>query len=208
MIGILPIILGAIATALISVLSLQQSVANRVGDSNDALVASTSFNRDVQSAQEYDNAVDTRCVRVARERADATARTRLGRQLLPQSSGGPAGGYDTVVLLHLDLKCRITQTHTTTYTLTRQVCSFGTSTTPNNTLTLAHDIGSAPTVTIYGPKKRRATSPTSHRTSPPGPRRSVSRRSNSTSRVPRHERIRLLARWSPGRSKSQSSAST
>src|SRR5580704_5900008 len=48
---ILPIILGAIATALISVFSLQNSVSNRVGDSNDALVASASFNRDAQSAE-------------------------------------------------------------------------------------------------------------------------------------------------------------
>ena len=47
---VIPIVIGGIATALISLLSLQNTVNNRVGDSNDALVASTDFNRDVQSA--------------------------------------------------------------------------------------------------------------------------------------------------------------
>ena len=52
-VAILPLVVGGIAVALISVFSLQNSVSNRVSDSNDALVASTVFNRDVQSAQMF-----------------------------------------------------------------------------------------------------------------------------------------------------------
>ena len=47
-IAILPIVVGAIAVALISVFSLQGTVSSRVTDSNDALVASAYFNKDVQ----------------------------------------------------------------------------------------------------------------------------------------------------------------
>jgi prepilin-type N-terminal cleavage/methylation domain-containing protein len=150
-VAILPIIVGAIATALISVLSLQQSVANRVGDSNDAVVASASFNRDVQSAQELTvQSTPAACGSLGTGQSQLLA-LAWGGNALPQSSGGPAGGYDTVVS-YISTSGLNTQTHTTTYSLTRQVCSFGTSTTPSSSLTLAHDIGSSPTVTIYGPK--------------------------------------------------------
>ena len=49
---ILPIVVGAIAVALISVLNLQGGTSNRISDSNDALVNSSVFNKDVESAQE------------------------------------------------------------------------------------------------------------------------------------------------------------
>ncbi len=150
-VAILPIIVGAIATALISVLSLQQSVANRVGDSNDAVVASASFNRDVQSAQELTvQSTPAACGSLGSGQTQLLA-LAWGANSLPLSSGGPVGGYDTVVS-YISTSAFNTQTHTTTYSLTRQVCSFGISTTPSSSLTLAHDIGSSPTVTIYGPK--------------------------------------------------------
>ena len=50
-VAILPIIVGAIAVALISVFSLQGTVSSRVSNSNDELVASAYFNKDVQSAE-------------------------------------------------------------------------------------------------------------------------------------------------------------
>jgi prepilin-type N-terminal cleavage/methylation domain-containing protein len=148
---ILPIILGAIATALISVFSLQNSVSNRVGDSNDALVASASFNRDAQSAEMMTTqATPAACGSLGNAQTQLLA-MEWGANSLPPSSGGPAGGYDTVVS-YISTQGVNPQTHVTSYTLTRQICSFGTSTTPTTTLTLAHDIGSSPTVTIYGPK--------------------------------------------------------
>jgi prepilin-type N-terminal cleavage/methylation domain-containing protein len=47
---VLPIVVGGIAVALISVLSLQGSVSNRISDSADAQVVSSTFNTDVQDA--------------------------------------------------------------------------------------------------------------------------------------------------------------
>lgn len=49
-VAILPIVVGGIAVALISVLTLQGNVSKTVGNSNDELVSSLSFNKDVQSA--------------------------------------------------------------------------------------------------------------------------------------------------------------
>jgi prepilin-type N-terminal cleavage/methylation domain-containing protein len=48
--AVLPIVIGGIAVALVSVFSLQGSVTNRLSDSGDAQVVSASFESDVQSA--------------------------------------------------------------------------------------------------------------------------------------------------------------
>jgi hypothetical protein len=47
---ILPLVIGAVAVALISVFSLQNSVGNRFSDSGDAQVVSSNFESDVQGA--------------------------------------------------------------------------------------------------------------------------------------------------------------
>ncbi len=151
-VAVMPIILGAIATALISLLSLQNNVTNRIGDSNDALIASTDFNRDVQSAQLMTTQSAVACP------TPTTTGTQIlglewGANPTTPASGGPVGGYDTVVS-YVSTAVTDPTTHATTYMLTRQLCSFGTptATTPPVTAnTLAHDTGS-PTVTIYGGK--------------------------------------------------------
>ena len=155
-IAVIPIVLGAIATALISLLSLQNTVNNRVGDSNDALVASTDFNRDVQSA-EFMTTLGSTQTTAACGTATGTTGPGAVTQILglewganSVASGGPTGGYDTVVS-YMSTQVLNPSTNKTTYTLTRQVCTFGTSSTPNTTTTLAHDIGT-PSVTIYGAK--------------------------------------------------------
>ena len=157
-VAVLPIVLGGIATALISVLSLQNSVTNRVTDSNDALVASVSFNRDVQSSALMTTLASTQTTPAcgnATGGAGAGTVTQLlalewGANSLPVTSGGPAGGYDTVVS-YMSTEVINPNTNKISYTLTRQLCTFGTSSTPTSTTTLAHDIGT-PTVTIFGPK--------------------------------------------------------
>jgi prepilin-type N-terminal cleavage/methylation domain-containing protein len=149
-IGVLPILLGGIAVALLSVLSLQTNVSNRIGDSNDALVASTNFNRDVQSAE----LMTTQSTPAACGATSSTSTQILGLEWgansLPSTSGGPTGGYDTVVS-YMSTQVTNPNNGTKTYTLTRQLCTFGTSSTPKSTFTVAHDIGS-PTVTVYGAK--------------------------------------------------------
>ena len=47
---IIPIIIGAITVALISIFSLQGSTSSRVSDSGDAQVVSSNFETDVQNA--------------------------------------------------------------------------------------------------------------------------------------------------------------
>jgi prepilin-type N-terminal cleavage/methylation domain-containing protein len=150
-VAVVPIILGGISAALISLLSLQQSVNTRVGDSNDALVASTNFNRDVQSAVLMTTLPSTQST-AACGSTSATVTQILGLEWGANSvsSGGPAGGYDTVVS-YMSTAVVNPNTNKTTYTLTRQLCTFGTSTTPSTITTLGHDIGT-PTVTIYGAK--------------------------------------------------------
>src|ERR1700683_4623911 len=49
---ILPIVIGGIAAALLSVFGLQDQTQNRIGASDDAQVGSANFNKDVQSAVE------------------------------------------------------------------------------------------------------------------------------------------------------------
>jgi type II secretory pathway pseudopilin PulG len=49
---VLPLVIGGIAVALVSVFSLQSGVSNRISDSGDAQVVSATFVNDVQSASE------------------------------------------------------------------------------------------------------------------------------------------------------------
>ena len=49
-IGVMPLVIGALAVGLLSVFSLQSSVSNRLTDSGDAQVVSVNFQNDVQSA--------------------------------------------------------------------------------------------------------------------------------------------------------------
>ena len=49
-VGVMPLVIGALAVGILSVFSLQSSVSNRLTDSADAQVTSVDFDRDVQSA--------------------------------------------------------------------------------------------------------------------------------------------------------------
>ena len=60
-IAILPIVVGAISVALLSVFNLQGSASSRLSDSNDELVSASVFNKDVQSAQEIETATTPAC---------------------------------------------------------------------------------------------------------------------------------------------------
>jgi len=144
---VLPIIVGGISVALISVFTLQGNVSNRVGDSNDALVGSVNFNRDVQSAEQMTTQSTPAC--------GASTQTQLLGLEWGANTSAP-GGYDNVVS-YISTPVVNPQTGKTTYTLLRQQCSFGTSSTPTTTFTIAHDIGS-PTLTIRGANNADVTS--------------------------------------------------
>ncbi len=127
-IAILPIVVGGIAVALISVFTLQGSVSNRVSDSNDALVSSSTFNKDVQSAQEIETVTTPAC-------------GSTGQQLVGLEWGAnAAGAYQNVVSY-------VQSTTGTTTSLMRMQCTSGASTTPTGSRTVAHDAGT-PTVAL------------------------------------------------------------
>ena len=149
-VAILPIVVGAIAVALLSVFSLQGSVTNRVSDSNDALVASAYFNRDVQSATNMTVQPQMGTVNSVAYygcgQSSATETQLLGLEWGANSAA--TGGYQTFVS-YVSVSVVNPQTGVTTYSLVRQVCTNGASTTPTSSQTVSHDTGSAAAVHIY-----------------------------------------------------------
>ena len=142
-IAILPIVVGGISVALISVFSLQGSVTNRISDSNDSLVASVYFNRDVQSAERMTTSPTVACGPTPAPTNPAQTQL-LGLEWGANTSA--PGGYDSVVS-YVSVPEVNTQTNATTYKMLRQVCSYAAGSTLNltSTITVANDIGSAPT---------------------------------------------------------------
>ena len=143
---ILPIVLGGIAAALLAVFGLQTQTQNRIGDSNDARVGSSTFNKDVQSAEQ----VTTANFAVAPGCGSATggpsgSQTQLlGLQWGANSAAN--GGFQTVVSY-------VTQQlpGQKGLALIRQECSNGQSTTPTSTTTISRDfppLGSNPAVVL------------------------------------------------------------
>ena len=90
---ILPIVIGGITVALLSVFSLQSSMQSRIGNSNDELVSASTFNKDVQSAQQIETVAIPR--HAGRPyRTDTARRTGVGPGL---QRGLPDGGLLRVV---------------------------------------------------------------------------------------------------------------
>lgn len=119
--------MGGIAVALVSVLSLNQGVGNRLGQSNDAAVTASTFNKDVQSAQEIETTTAPGC--------------GSGTQVVGLQWGLDANGnYQTVVSY-------VTNNTGQTTSLTRQICAAGASTSPSSSFLVAHDVGT-PIVTF------------------------------------------------------------
>ena len=155
----------AIAVALISVFSLQGTVSNRVSDSNDELVASAYFNKDVQSAEQMTTSPSVSCGPTPAP--TNPAQTQLLGLEWSANTAAPTG-YDTVVS-YVSVPVVNPQAATTTYKMLRQVCTFssGSALTLTSTITVATDIGSAPALTITGaPPNNAATSRSFVRTEP------------------------------------------
>ncbi len=132
---ILPVVLGGIAAALLSVFGLEDQTQNRIGDSNDEQVSSSTFNKDVQSAQLIETSTTPACG------------TSGQTQLVGLEWGLDGGGdYQTVVSYVL-------AQNGTTYWLVRQICSAPPSpptSTPTSTRVISHDTGPPCTTTPCG----------------------------------------------------------
>ena len=128
-VAILPIVIGGISVALLSVFNLQDGVSNRVGDSNDELISSAYFNKDVQSAQQIETTNNPAC--------GSTGQQLLG---LEWDLNTTTSTYETVVSY-------VQTTTGTTTSLVRNVCSSGASATPTSSDTIGRDVGN-PTVAL------------------------------------------------------------
>jgi prepilin-type N-terminal cleavage/methylation domain-containing protein len=121
---VLPILIGAITLALISVFSLQNGVRSRISDSGDAQTVSANFERDVQSAAMLttSSSVSPMC---------GTGAQLLGLEWSPNQ----AGGYQSIVSY-----VGVANGTTTSENLVRQYCSAGASSVPTSSSLLAYDV--------------------------------------------------------------------
>jgi prepilin-type N-terminal cleavage/methylation domain-containing protein len=127
-VAILPIIVGGIAVALIGVLNLQGGTTNRISDSNDALVSSSVFNKDVQSAQEIQTVTTPAC--------GSTGQQLVGLEWAQNANGT----YETVVSY-------VASAVGTKTSLLRELCTSGASSTPTSSRVLGTNVGT-PTVAL------------------------------------------------------------
>jgi prepilin-type N-terminal cleavage/methylation domain-containing protein len=123
-IAVMPIIVGGISVALISVLTQQKTVNNKVSDSGDATVVSANFVRDVQSA--------------------AKATTSSSNSLSPGQCGPTSTAILSLQLGNLASASTVTydveqQGTTSVYSLVRYYCPGGTST-PSDRTVVSHDV--------------------------------------------------------------------
>jgi prepilin-type N-terminal cleavage/methylation domain-containing protein len=137
---IMPIVVGAITIALLSVFGLSDQTQKRVGDTNDAQIGSITFNKDVQSAENQETLTAPAC--------GTSGQVQLLGLEWGTNTSAP-GGYDTVVSY-------ITSQTGKTISLVRQECQYANSTAPAtftsspiSIATISHDIGS-PTLLITG----------------------------------------------------------
>lgn len=140
---IVPIIVGSIALALISIFSLQGDTSGRLIDSGNAQVTSSVFLKDVQSA-----ALITEKTFPTLPQCASASPTSAQHQLLGlawNGSGGSPGGYSTYVSY-------VWEDSGTAVSLVRLYCSGGSTTaTDANTTTIVTDLDmsqtTAPTIT-------------------------------------------------------------
>ena len=131
-----PLIVGALAIGLMTMLGLQSSVSNRLTDSEDSQAVQASYRNDVQSAQE----ITTSSTTSPQCNSDASATQVLG---LEWDYDATTGLYGTVVSY---LTYPTTSGSTTTYTLVRNECTDvttnSTSLAPSTSYTLSSNVSS------------------------------------------------------------------
>lgn len=130
--AILPLVGGAIAVALTSIISLQSRAAARISDSADAQVVSTNFETDVHSSQEISTASTPLC---GPNSGSQTQLLGLEWGITPNQT---AVSYDIVTV-------------GTTTSMIRNYCSSGPSVTPTSSRVMTHGISTSqlpPTVSL------------------------------------------------------------
>jgi len=126
-VAVMPIVVGALALGLISVLSIQSSVSGRLADSGDAQNVSAHFVNDVQGAAQVTTS------------ANSNPQCGAGHQLMGLEWGPVPGSqpttYQTIVSYTL-----VPNLNGLTSSLVRDLCTSGPSTNPTASVTVASDV--------------------------------------------------------------------
>lgn len=141
--AVLPIVIGGLAIGLVSIFSLQTSISNRVSDTEDAQVVSSTYLSDVQSA----GFITTE--------SSSTPQCGTGDQLL-----GLGSNFSTVTNTFESSVSYVSVQTSSGYSLVRNVCTGG-STTPSSTTTISNNLPSGqspPTITCSTAQCNYATS--------------------------------------------------
>ena len=123
--AILPMVIGALSAGLLAVFSLQNSTANRLSNSSDSQIVSANYVQDVQGA----SSITTASMAIAPGCGAASQTQLLGLEWTPP----PPGGVLTVVS-YVEIQVG------SKYSLLRNFCAAGPSTTPTSSETVAYNV--------------------------------------------------------------------
>jgi prepilin-type N-terminal cleavage/methylation domain-containing protein len=126
---ILPIVIGGIAVALVSVFSIQGNVGSRLSDSDDAQIVSAYFVKDVESASMLTTSVAEAC--------GSGHNQLLGLEWNGQANTSGNGSTYQSVASYVSV-----QEGNGKYSLVRDYCGAGASTNPTSSTTVSYDISS------------------------------------------------------------------
>ncbi len=128
---VMPIVVGALAFGLVMVFSLQHGVSSRIADAGDAQVTSSTFLKDVQSAQMITEQPSIAC-------GTGLTYTSTPLQLLGLEWAGSAGSYLVTVSYLTEPNPGLSS-----YSLIRQMCTQGNTATPSDVTTVATDLSAS-----------------------------------------------------------------
>lgn len=123
---VVPIIIGGLAVGLLSVFSLQNSVASRLSNTEDSAVVAANYRNDIESAA------------VITTESTSSPQCGSGDQLLglQWDLNSTTGNYETGVSY-------IETVNGSTFSLVRQYCTLGNFSTPVSTATISYNIDQA-----------------------------------------------------------------
>lgn len=128
---IMPIVVGALAFGLVMVFSLQSGVGSRISDAGDAQMTSSTFLKDVQSAQMITEMPGIAC-------GTGLAYASPPLQLLGLEWAGTGGTYLVTVSYLTEQNPGLSS-----YSLIRQECTQGDIATPTDVTTVATDLSAS-----------------------------------------------------------------
>lgn len=127
-VGVTPLIIGALVMGLFSMFSLENSVTNRLTDTGEAQAFQANFRVDIQSAEQ-----------ITTQSSNTGDECGTGTQLLELewNENNTTHAYQTIVSY---MSVATTSGSTTTYSLVRNYCTTGPSSTPTTSTIISSDL--------------------------------------------------------------------